>query len=68
MLEEKYPSESWVRVYTDGSATNERRGQYEEQQSEAIPTGKPLGQMDRNLVGSILERPSIKIAHLVPLC
>ena len=39
MLEEKYPSESWVRVYTDGSATNERRGQYEEQQSEAIPTG-----------------------------
>jgi hypothetical protein len=22
MLEEKYPSESWVIVYTDGSATN----------------------------------------------
>jgi hypothetical protein len=46
MLEEKYPSESWVRVYTDGSATNATtKGasiyiQYSngEQQSEAIPT------------------------------
>jgi hypothetical protein len=28
---------------------------------------KPLGQMNRNLVGSILGRSSIKIAHLVPL-
>jgi hypothetical protein len=27
---------------------------------------KPLGQMDRNLVGSILGRSFIKIAHLVP--
>jgi hypothetical protein len=48
MVEEKYPSESWVRVYTDGSATNattkEGAGIYiqypnGEQQSEAIPTG-----------------------------
>ena len=48
MLEENYPSESWVRVYTDGSATNATtKGgagiyiQYPngEQQSEAIPTG-----------------------------
>jgi hypothetical protein len=28
---------------------------------------KPLGQMDRNLVGSILGWPFIKIAHLVPI-
>jgi hypothetical protein len=28
---------------------------------------KTLGQMNRNLVGSILERFSIKIAHLVPI-
>ena len=28
---------------------------------------KPLGQMNRNLVGSILGRSSIKIAHLVPI-
>jgi hypothetical protein len=28
---------------------------------------KPLGQMDRNLAGSILGRSSIKIAHLVPI-
>jgi hypothetical protein len=28
---------------------------------------KPHGQMNRNLVGSILERSSIKIAHLVPI-
>jgi hypothetical protein len=28
---------------------------------------KLLGQMDRNLVGSILGRSSIKIAHLVPI-
>jgi hypothetical protein len=28
---------------------------------------KPLGQMNRNLVGSILERSSIKIALLVPI-
>jgi hypothetical protein len=27
---------------------------------------KPLGQLNRNLVGSILGRSSIKIAHLVP--
>jgi ribonuclease HI len=48
MLEEKYPSESWVIVYTDGSATNTKtKGgagiyiQYPhgEQQSDAIPTG-----------------------------
>ena len=48
MLEEKYPFESWVRVYTDGSATNATtKGgvgiyiQYPngEQQSEAISTG-----------------------------
>jgi ribonuclease HI len=47
ILEEKYPSESWVKVYTDGSATNATtKGgagiyiQYTngEQQSEAIPT------------------------------
>ena len=29
---------------------------------------KPLGQMNRNLVGSIYGRSSIKIAHLVPIC
>jgi hypothetical protein len=29
---------------------------------------KPIGQMNRNLVGSILGRSSIKIAHLVPIC
>jgi hypothetical protein len=28
---------------------------------------KPLGQMNRNLVGSILGRSSIKIAHFVPI-
>jgi hypothetical protein len=28
---------------------------------------KPLGQMNRNLVGSILERSSIKVAHFVPI-
>jgi hypothetical protein len=28
---------------------------------------KPLGQMNRNLVGSILGRSSIKIAHLFPM-
>jgi hypothetical protein len=28
---------------------------------------KPLGQMNRNLVGSILGRSSIKNAHLVPI-
>jgi hypothetical protein len=28
---------------------------------------KPLGQMNQNLVGSILGRSSIKIAHLVPI-
>jgi len=28
---------------------------------------KPLGQMNRNLVGSIIGRFSIKIAHLVPI-
>jgi hypothetical protein len=28
---------------------------------------KPLGQMNRNLVGSILGRSSIKTAHLVPI-
>jgi uncharacterized membrane protein YwzB len=29
---------------------------------------KPLGQVDRNLVGSILVRSFIKIAHLFPIC
>jgi hypothetical protein len=29
---------------------------------------KPLGQMDRNLVGSIIGRSFIKIANLVPIC
>jgi hypothetical protein len=28
---------------------------------------KPPGQMNQNLVGNILERSSIKIAHLVPI-
>jgi hypothetical protein len=28
---------------------------------------KPLGQMNRNLVGNILGRSSIKIANLVPI-
>jgi hypothetical protein len=28
---------------------------------------KPLGQTNRNLVGSIIGRSSIKIAHLVPI-
>jgi hypothetical protein len=28
---------------------------------------KPLGQMNRNLVGSIDGRSSIKIAHIVPI-
>ena len=28
---------------------------------------KPLGQMNRNLVGSIYEKSSIKIAHFVPI-
>jgi hypothetical protein len=28
---------------------------------------KPLGQMNRKLVGSILGRSSIKIAHFVPI-
>ncbi|VDI48838.1 Hypothetical predicted protein [Mytilus galloprovincialis] len=48
MLEEEYPSETWVRVYTDGSATNATsKGEASiyikypngDQQSEAIPTG-----------------------------
>jgi hypothetical protein len=29
---------------------------------------KPLGQMNQNLVESILGRSSVKIAHLVPIC
>jgi hypothetical protein len=29
---------------------------------------KPLGQMSRNLVGSIHERSSIQNANLVPIC
>ena len=29
---------------------------------------KQLGQMDRNMVGSIYGRSSIKIAHFVPIC
>jgi hypothetical protein len=29
---------------------------------------EPLGQMNRNLVGSILGRSSIKNAHLFPIC
>jgi hypothetical protein len=29
---------------------------------------KPPGQMNQNLVGSILGRSSIKIAHFVPIC
>jgi hypothetical protein len=29
---------------------------------------KPLGQMNRNLVWSILGRTSINIVHLVPIC
>jgi hypothetical protein len=28
---------------------------------------KPLGQANRNIVGNILGRSSIKIAHLVPI-
>jgi hypothetical protein len=28
---------------------------------------KPLGQMNRNLVGSIYGRSSVKIAHFVPI-
>jgi hypothetical protein len=28
---------------------------------------KPLGQMNRNLVGSIYGRPSINIAHFIPI-
>jgi hypothetical protein len=38
-------------------------------QSETIIAygGKPLCQMNRNLVGSILGRSSIKIADLVPI-
>ena len=48
MLEEDQPLETWVRVYTDGSATNaiakEGAGIYiklsnGDQQSEAIPAG-----------------------------
>ena len=48
MLEEKYPQEAWIRVYTDGSATNAvlRGGagvyiQYPcgREQKEALPTG-----------------------------
>jgi hypothetical protein len=29
---------------------------------------KPLGQMNRNLVGSIYDRSSLKIAHFLPIC
>jgi hypothetical protein len=43
-------------MFVNGSGQNE---QYLE---------KPLGQMNRNLVGSILGRSSIMIAHLVPIC
>ncbi|KAK7093388.1 hypothetical protein V1264_007152 [Littorina saxatilis] len=48
MLEERYPQEAWIRVYTDGSATeavkNGGAGVYVqypsgEGQAEAIPTG-----------------------------
>jgi hypothetical protein len=35
--------------------------------SKKISPLKSLGQMNRNLVGSILELSSIKIAHLVPI-
>ena len=49
MLEERYPEESWIRVYTDGSATNAVKSggagvyiQYPngEQTEEALPTGQ----------------------------
>ena len=48
MLEERYPQEAWIRVYTDGSATNAvwrgGAGVYiqlpnGQQQTKAIPTG-----------------------------
>jgi ABC-type phosphate transport system auxiliary subunit len=29
---------------------------------------KPLGQMNRNLIGSSYGKPSITIAHFVPIC
>jgi hypothetical protein len=35
--------------------------------SKQISSLKPLGQMNRNLVGSNLGRSSIKIANLVPI-
>jgi hypothetical protein len=35
--------------------------------SKKLSSLKPLGQMNRNLVGSILGRSSIKIADLVPI-
>ena len=36
-------------------------------QSEKSSPLKPLGQMNRNLVGSIYGRSSVKIAHFVPI-
>ena len=38
-----------------------------QRQCELLPSLKPLCQMNRNLVGSILGRSSIKIAQLVPI-
>jgi hypothetical protein len=35
--------------------------------SKKIFSLKPPGQMNQNLVGSILGRSSVKIAHLVPI-
>jgi hypothetical protein len=35
--------------------------------SKKLSPLKPLGQMNRNLVGTILGRSSIKIAYLVPI-
>jgi hypothetical protein len=29
---------------------------------------KPLGEMNRNLVGSIYGRSSVKITHSIPIC
>jgi hypothetical protein len=36
--------------------------------SETACPLKPLVQMNRNLVGSIYERSSIKIANFIPIC
>jgi hypothetical protein len=52
-----------VAMFVNGSELNEQSLLISKKSSPL----KPLGQMNRNMVGSILGRSSIKSAHLVPI-